>query len=1029
MSHSRTKAKKDFLDKLKTALENEESILNALPDDERLVEKEQKEQKRNTISMEFTATPLESFVHNVNEKHRHRTNVEKLEELIAREKALLLEQAALEQAALEQKRPEPPKPSLTIRYSRGVITPTQPIITPDEYHWEMQSNVSCHRTSWSQIGETGDNYIRPSLSSGEVRLSYKDGDLVSNKIKLDSVIKRQAASAKRRQYRFERDDPAFIQRCRGVAGRIQRMLKPGRLISDANFATRVFQDRVIQLPQHLESDADNGDATYGTLGLKSMTLYIMELCESGTTDDDDYVHMIEFVEPTIYLNPRGLHKELKDIYEGKRVSLRLTTNDATLENARSDKAARSAAADRAKLEAEDSQRRQEVARLAQEKVEKERRELRLADEKASKEADEAKLAREEAVKAATAAKLVKEKAAKAATAAKLAKEKATREAEEADRVQEVEKTKKARLAQEAARTAEEIANKEADKARLAQEAARIAEEVADKEVEEAKLAQEQVEKEREELRRAQEEAYTREELRLAQKEASESAQEAMNVEIQNPRFQLPENIKGFIKTYETKIIGSKTVNPGWWFKADGKYYHRSDTGKTTAKKTLKKANDAGWYEHATLAANSLTEDQLAFVKHVFETYDINGDDKISEVEMVRAYLEGKTKVKSSGGAKIISQNDEDGDGAINEREFINWCVISGVFDDQAWKKADKAWKEAADGATTQQEQFTSIKVDKDLPYMIGDVTQIRSVVDSSVNKAAWEKGNVVKELTSAIDKDFVRPAELWSISAKADKWLSGSDIVTMSENADVRIFYVPKDPTIDEFAVTPRGRDKNGDRLKQYINAKAICTIYVEKTKFFRNDGKEANGNVFVLKDIATFERGAKFLLSSALETMLIDNDIKSIVTQPFKDENLGTRVEKFKSWGFREIKTVVPPGLLMLSEDAAKPGDLSAMIQNMSDNWVSSDEELDFAEQSENESLEFAASSSLDTDSDMDFAQSSERGELNSEGSSLDKVRHLPAWSLRNRPPQRQIPTWSLQNHRRRENLDFAESSAVESD
>ena len=977
-------AKEAFLQKLEKALSKENSISSVLSKVERLPAGETKQRDAN-IHISFGAQKwqdengksfLDHFVYNVNSAHRHKINAEKIKALIENTNRELVVMKRLE----EEKKEPKSFSSLNIHFRRGVVKPTEPVDVPEDYHWEMQSEHDCYQTSWSQIGVTGDTDIRPRLSSGEVRLSYRDGNFVSNKIKLSTVIKRQAASAKRKQYRFERDDTQFQQKCKGVAGRIKRMLNPSHHIVNANFATRVFQDRVVQLQQHLGSEVanvsiDNDEPeTYGPNESKSIAIYIAELCETGTTYDDNYVHMIEFIEPTVYLNPRGLHKELKDIYEGKRVSLRLTTNDATLENARSDKAARSAAADRAKLEAEDSQRRQEVARLAQEKVEKERRELRLADEKASKEADEAKLAREEAVKAATAAKLVKEKAAKAATAAKLAKEKATREAEEADRVQEVEKTKKARLAQEAARTAEEIANKEADKARLAQEAARIAEEVADKEVEEAKLAQEQVEKEREELRRAQEEAYTREELRLAQKEASESAQEAMNVEIQNPRFQLPENIKGFIKTYETKIIGSKTVNPGWWFKADGKYYHRSDTGKTTAKKTLKKANDAGWYEHATLAANSLTEDQLAFVKHVFETYDINGDDKISEVEMVRAYLEGKTKVKSSGGAKIISQNDEDGDGAINEREFINWCVISGVFDDQAWKKADKAWKEAADGATTQQEQFTSIKVDKDLPYMIGDVTQIRSVVDSSVNKAAWEKGNVVKELTSAIDKDFVRPAELWSISAKADKWLSGSDIVTMSENADVRIFYVPKDPTIDEFAVTPRGRDKNGDRLKQYINAKAICTIYVEKTKFFRNDGKEANGNVFVLKDIATFERGAKFLLSSALETMLIDNDIKSIVTQPFKDENLGTRVEKFKSWGFREIKTVVPPGLLMLSEDAAKPGDLSAMIQNMSDNWVSSDEELDFAEQSVNEALEFAASSALQT----------------------------------------QIPTWTLHNHAR---------------
>ena len=552
------------------------------------------------------------------------------------------------------------------------------------------------------------------------------------------------------------------------------------------------------------------------------------------------------------------------------------------------------------------------------------------------------------------AKLVQAQAAKERKEANIAQEKATKAVEEAKLVQEAEKTEKA---------SQEAADELAQKAQEAEEAAKEA-------VKEAK-----------ELRLAQ---AAQQELRLTQEKAYKDAQEAMDVEIENASrsAQLPENIKGFIKTYETKIIGSKTVNPGWWFKADGKYYHRSDTGKTTAKKTLKKANDAGWYEHVTLAVQSLTEDQLAFVKHVFETYDINGDDKISELEMVRAYFEGKTRVKASGGAKIIRENDDDGDGSISEGEFIKWCVISGVFDDKSWKDAAAEFKAPVADEPTQQETFASIVVDKDLPYMIGDATQIRSVIDSSVNKAAWGKGNVVRELTSAIDQDFVGPAQEWLVGAGADGWLSGGNIVNMSENDSVRIFYVPMD-TAKEFAVTPRGRAN-----KQYINARAICTIYVEKNTFVRNDGKKGQGNVFVLKDIATSESGAKFLLSSALETMSNDNpDVKSVVTQPFNDENFGTREKSFVSWGFRKIETsvspaAVSPGLMMLDEDElmSKPGELSAMIQNMTDDWISSDEELDFAEQSENE-FPFAASSSLDTDSDMEFAQSSEKGESSEKG------------------------------------------------
>ena len=56
-------------------------------------------------------------------------------------------------------------------------------------------------------------------------------------------------------------------------------------------------------------------------------------------------------------------------------------------------------------------------------------------------------------------------------------------------------------------------------------------------------------------------------------------------------------------------------------------------------------------------------------------------------------------------------------------------------------------------------------------------------------------------------------------------------------------------------------------------------------------------------------------------------------------------------------------------------PGELSEMLNNMTDDWASSDEELNFALDSENEDMEFAASSSIDTDdSDMDFAESSDK-------------------------------------------------------
>ena len=85
-------------------------------------------------------------------------------------------------------------------------------------------------------------------------------------------------------------------------------------------------------------------------------------------------------------------------------------------------------------------------------------------------------------------------------------------------------------------------------------------------------------------------------------------------------------------------------------------------------------------------------------------------------------------------------------------------------------------------------------------------------------------------------------------------------------------------------------------------------------------------------------------------------------------------------------------------------PGELSEMLSNMTDDWASSDEELNFAVDSENEEMDFAASSAVDTDdSDLDFAESSDK--KNSSGLEFAESSHTSS------------------------GLEFAASSAVDSD
>lgn len=319
--------------------------------------------------------------------------------------------------------------------------------------------------------------------------------------------------------------------------------------------------------------------------------------------------------------------------------------------------------------------------------------------------------------------------------------------------------------------------------------------------------------------------------------------------------------------------------------------------------------------------------------------------------------------------------------------------------------------------------------------MIGEVDTILSKIGSSTE---WSAVNEVKELTTEISRDFSKELTGFIDEVGAKDWLTWGDIVQMSLASNVRIFYVPEDP-LKEFAITPRSR-----RGKRSINAKAICTMEVEKNTFKDENDSPSVKPVFVLKDIATKDRGAKFLFAYALQKMKEDNPRpKMVITQPFDDADLDKRVKIFTNkWGFKSLKTERPPsaGLLMLESDTEdllppKPGELSAMIQNMADEWVSSDEELmDFAEASEAESMEFAASSSLDTDSDLDFAQSSERSAhpLSSEeeeSPEKDKASSGMEFAESSAAETDSDMEFAETSDKTSSGLEFAESSAVESD
>ena len=886
-------AKSKFLSDLEAALVKEKTIASHISRVERVPKPATV--SRDDIHLQFGM--MENFVRHVYEKRTHDKNAEKLQTLIDNAKRELAAARTGPKTSTVTKR------TLNIHFRNGVIKPTEkvPANLATRYHWEMQSDAQ----SWSQIGAKGSTDIRPELSSGDVRLSYRDGKLLSNKIKLGTVIKRQAASAKRKQYRFEVGDAEFEQRCVGVAGRIKRLLKPPRHIVDASFDARVFQDRVAQLPEHLNLDVVD----------------VIDLCETGTTADKDYVHMIEFVEPTIYLNPKKLHSELRDIYDGKRVSLRLPISG----NAVPDAAPPPAKAPILMLDEEQD----DVIAQAQRRGAQERERRRLAREQQRERARLEQLEREqrEQREREDAARREVERK-KAEEVARLESERIAREKAEA----EAEAREKAeRIAVEKAK-AEAAALKESE--RIAREKAE-AEENALKESE--RIAREKAEAE-EKARRAEE--ARAEEARLVEQRAAETAARlAREKELLERERQA--SAQNQMSVYPTQSAGtSASVADAWFMTARGNIYKMTGTGGSSDKvksddegTAEEKANAAGWYVNADAVklareqldnANALArekrrlakeakaaakqaaaeqarleeervareadaaaeqtrlaaearaakiqalradEEQVAFVKYVFTTYDVNANGTIEEIEMVRAYLAGKIRVSSGAGQKVIADNDSNGDGAIDVDEFIDWCAVSGVLDDDVWKRA-----------------------------------------------AA----------------DFKR-----KLAA----------------------------PTVQDF----------GDRTIRY----AMNKVRV--------------GQKFKVKGKTYLKKGSK---ASQYE--------------PVKE------------------------GVMMVSTQQP-PGELSAMIENMTDDWVSSDEELNFAEQSEEDSMDFAASSSLDTDSDLDFAQSSERSvQANSseeESSERGKTSSGMEFAESSAAETDSDMEFAETSDKTSSGLEFAESSAVESD
>ena len=314
--NKKIKAKEDFIQKLEKALNQNKQLSKVFYGPSKLGGKPSNRPIPIFKDGPIKTPLLERFVKNVDEAYKEAINKTILKDMLEEAKRDLnnLKKETIRQQEIRK--------TLTIIYRNGIVKPNvYPSARREDYHWELQTKFE----PWGQVGERGQLVVKPETPQGKVRLLYTDHDtkLVSNVVDIGTVVKRQAALAKRKPFVFQKNDPEFIARCKGVAGRILRLTKPRAPIpipeQSKRFSMRVFQDRVSKLPDHL--------------GLSSVE--IINLCEhelrrsKKPSQDNLYIKMVEFCEPTIHLNPEGRRKELKRIATGSEVSLRLSLPSAT----------------------------------------------------------------------------------------------------------------------------------------------------------------------------------------------------------------------------------------------------------------------------------------------------------------------------------------------------------------------------------------------------------------------------------------------------------------------------------------------------------------------------------------------------------------------------------------------------------------------------------------------------------------------------------------------------------------------------
>ena len=336
-----------------------------------------------------------------------------------------------------------------------------------------------------------------------------------------------------------------------------------------------------------------------------------------------------------------------------------------------------------------------------------------------------------------------------------------------------------------------------------------------------------------------------------------------------------------------------------------------------------------------------TEHEMNEIKAAFDTYDINKNGKLS----IREFLENTTLTEELI-QKLLTEHDTNRDGTLSYDEFEKWCLDtdavqfwtnnkkqSPVFPERDGIRADDLVDTGADGIGIEDMEHGID--DSDMTDNDGDMTDKD---DDERDDDDKDKKGVYTTLANGMGN-----------LAKAAKAAAAAATAAAAIDAQTA---VEKDKK-----VTADGDDKSSENS---ATAAQVQTMKVYKTQ---EKGTKAT------------RKGAYFKTKAGNFYYQKSPKVSNKTTQQEAEKN---------GWVLENTLGVVDAtdneGLL--GTNSVPSGELTEMLTNMSSDWATSDDELNFAEDSANEfqeeELAFAESSSGHDTSELAFAETSSGNDAN---------------------------------------------------